>query len=110
LSESWGDLAITGEFGLGGSSFVPNYSAIYLSPLNYGVACQDTATGSGLLLHSAEDLCFAAERQICRSAAHPPGSAGHVYKYLSLLLPASNHLMVILIQQEKGRALWRATR
>jgi RHS repeat-associated protein len=61
-----------GEFGLGGSSFTPNYPAVYPTPFTYGVACQDSASGSGYLLYSAEDVCFAAEQQICRFAAHPP--------------------------------------
>jgi RHS repeat-associated protein len=78
LGYSSGDLTFTpnryggasnnGEFEIGGTYFKPNRPAIWPAPLNSGVACQDTATGSGYILYSAESV-------FTRFAAHPPDGA-----------------------------------
>ena len=61
----WEGVPNSGEFTVGGTWFVPNVPANLADPLNYGVACLDSATGSGYVMYSEESVHT-------RFSAHPP--------------------------------------
>jgi len=61
-ANQWNGASNSGEFGISGTSFVPNHdlswdaNAVSILPRNSGVACQDGASGTGFILYSATSV------------------------------------------------------